>query len=401
MLKPHLLTLSFSLLLLNASVQASSLADWIEAAFERHPDRNLVISERLVGDALGEKADQWLADDPSANIKYQTDRIGSDKGYREWEGGVDLPLWWPGQKNRYQNEASSHHGVANALEASIRLEKAGGVRERIWAVALAEAERDQAALTLEAANKLFQDVSRRVSAGELPRSDRLLAEKSVLADEDVLRRAESRLQQRKAIFVSYTGVKDEIAAQPETASTLTEIGASHPLRYLSEQRVAKARAHRNRVQGDRRSGPNVWVGAKTSRAARGVGYDDAVGIELSIPFGSVAHAAPANAEAEQALTEATTARDRLSLDLETKLQQAQLEIEATDALALRSERRKTLAEESLKLSLRAFELGETDLVRLLQAQSDANDARQSLLLSRLQYQRAIAMLNQALGVIPQ
>ena len=78
-----------------------------------------------------------------------------------------------------------------------------------------------------------------------------------------------------------------------------------------------------------------------------------------------------------------------------------MELERTAGAFVRAERQKNLAEESLQLSRRAFDLGEIDLVRLLQAQADANQARQGLQLGRLQRDRAISILNQALGVLPQ
>jgi len=400
MLKSRSLMLSCGLWLLSAHIQAGQLASWAEAAFRYHPDRKLAIAEGRLGDALGRKADQWLAGSPSANIKYQTDSLGGNMGYREWEGGMELPLWWPGQQNHYRNESHSSRAVADAMLRAIRLEISGGVRERAWAVALAEAKRDQAALTVDAAEQLLLNVSRRVAAGELPRSDRLLAENSLLTAQDLLLQAENRLLQRQAAFTSYTGLKGDIRPRPEPLAPVDGITPAHPLLYLSEQRVQKARAHRNRILGARGGNPNVWLGAKTTRADLGMPYDTSLGIELRIPFGAAAHTAPVNAEAEQALIQAVTQRDRLQRELETALRQAQLENERYAAVAQRAARRRMLAEESLKLSRRAFYLGETDLVHLLLAQADANTARQSLILSRLQHQRAIAMLNQALGVIP-
>lgn len=389
------------MLLAVADAQSDNLAEWSQAAFERHPDRVLALSERALGDALSLKSKQWLADDPNANLKYQTDAIGSDNGYREWEGGVDLPLWWPGQRNLYRKEAETSLSLAEAMTAAKRLEVAGEVRRRLWDVALAEAERDQAAQSLGTARELLHSVSRRVAAGELPRSDRLLAEKSVLAGEDSLQQAENLLLQQLARFESYTGVGGKIEAQPEQVATLTRLNEQHPLLLLAQYQVDKAQTHRDRVQGERRKGPSVWLGAKSTRPVIGTDYDDSVGVELSIPIGTAAHAALAQASAGQALTESIAARDHTHHELEEELQRAQLEQERTAAAYARAERQKRIAEESLQLSRRAFDLGEIDLVRLLQAQVDANQARQGLQLSRLQRDRAISILNQALGVLPQ
>lgn len=163
----------------------------------------------------------------------------------------------------------------------------------------------------------------------------------------------------------------------------------------------KARTHSDRVQGERRGGPNVWLGGKSARPVSGADYEDSVGIELSIPFGSSAQSAPAQAEALNALAKSIAARDRAHHELEEDLQAARLEQERTANAYARAERQKNLAEESLKLSRRAFDLGEIDLVRLLQAQGDAHKASQGLQLSRLHRDRAIAILNQSQGVLPQ
>ena len=389
------------LLLVVADAQSGTLAEWSQAAFERHPERNLAIAEKAMGDALNLKSEQWLAGDPNANLKYQTDAIGSDNGYREWEGGIDLPLWWPGQRQRYRKEAETSLSLAAAMTAAKRLQITGEVRRRLWAVALAEAERDQAAQSLGIARELSHGVSRRVAAGELPRSDSLLAEKSVLAAEDSLQQADNRLRQQLARFTSYTGVSGRVEAEPEQAATLSGLSEQHPLLQLAQYQVDKAQTHRDRVRGERRTGPSVWLGAKSTRPAIGADYDDSVGIELSIPIGTAAHAALAQAIAGQALTESIAARDHVHHELEQELQQARMELERTAGAFVRAERQKNLAEESLQLSRRAFDLGEIDLVRLLQAQADANQARQGLQLGRLQRDRAISILNQALGVLPQ
>lgn len=70
------------MLLATANASTSQLAEWSAAAYERHPDRNLAVSERAVGDALRLKADQWLANDPSVNVKYQTDSVGHRRSGR-------------------------------------------------------------------------------------------------------------------------------------------------------------------------------------------------------------------------------------------------------------------------------------------------------------------------------
>ena len=120
-----------------------------------------------------------------------------------------------------------------------------------------------------------------------------------------------------------------------------------------------------------------------------------------MPFGGGAHTAPALAEAEAALTQAQVEYNDTRLALEDTLTLARLELERANATLEQTARRRTLAEESLELGRRAFHLGETDLVRLLQTQADALSARHDHEIRQLEYGQALARLNQALGVIPQ
>jgi len=63
----------------------ASLSGIVEATLVRHQGREQSQSERDIANALDQKAAQPLAGDPTFNLKYETDAIGSDLGYREWE----------------------------------------------------------------------------------------------------------------------------------------------------------------------------------------------------------------------------------------------------------------------------------------------------------------------------
>lgn len=380
---------------------ATSLAEMVSAAAARNPGIELAEAERGIADALQRKAEQPFADAPSANLKYQTDAIGSDLGYREWEGGVDLPLWLPGQSDRYAREAERRRAVSDSIDDARRLELAGEVRERLWKLVIARSEVEQNRSALEVARGLLNDVQRRVEAGELPRSDRLLAHKELLLREESLQRAGLQATEAERLFNRYTGLDAPSEPLREAPPAEVALSPEHPRLRLAQRRLERARAHRERISGERRRGPNLWLGGKSARAATGADYESAIGVELSVAFGSGPHTAPALAEAEAELTRARVEHSDTRRMLEDALTRARLGLERADAALDQTERRRALAEESLKLSRRAFDLGETDLVRLLQAQADALSARHDYEIRRLEYGQALARLNQALGVLPQ
>jgi outer membrane protein TolC len=367
----------------------------------RHPGAQLANAQRDIGRALEMRADQPLAGDPAFNLKYQTDAIGSDNGYREWEGGVELPLWWPGQPAVQRQEGARTLAFADAMERARQLEVAGEVRERLWGLALARSAQAEAQLALDSAQELERDIARRVEAGELPRSDLLLAQKEVLARDDALRQAMTVARQAEQAYRLYTGLDAATFPEPEVAVDASSVPETHPAMHLAAANANRARAHRDRVASERRAGPNLWLGGKSTRDVSGADYDSAIGVEVTVPFGTRAHAAPALAEAEAALTEALAEQQRVRRDLDEALAAAALEHGRAEAAVERAARRQSLADESLRLSRRAFELGESDLVRLLQARTDALAANHDLEARRLEVGRAVARLNQILGVIPQ
>lgn len=384
------------------SAQATpSLGQMVEAALSRNPGIELADAERRIGEALQRKAAQPFAGDPAANVKYQTDAFGTDLGYREWEGGIEVPLWLPGQASSYTREADRTQAVSDVMRSARRLEVAGEVRDRLWTAAIAQSEASQAQAALKAAKDLLADVRRRVEAGELPRTDLLLAEKAVLEREESAQHAETRAEQAQQLFARYTGL--DLPANPpkEQPYRGKALDADHPQLSLSQGRVEQARARRDRVKAERHTGPSLWVGGKTTKAMAGSEYDSAIGVEISMPFGTGGHAAPALAEAEAALTQAQVEDASARLVLEDRISQAVLELERADTAVNQTQRRSRLSEESLKLNHRAFSLGETDLIRLLQAQADALAARHDLEIRQLELAQAVARLNQAQGVIPQ
>lgn len=399
-LNAHLLAV---LLLLAASTRimaGPSLAEAVEAAIGRHPDSGLAQARLDLGHAIEARATQLFADGPALNVKYQTDAVGSDKGYREWEGGVEVPLWLPGQRSAHHDEARQTLVSADALAQAKRLEVAGAVRERFWEWALARSMQDEAALAYESAKELESDIARRAAAGELPNSDLLLAQREAANREDALQQAANLTRQAEQRFKQYTGLDAMPAVEPEPLEDPGILAERHPALVLATAQADRARAARDRVAAERQANPSLWLGGKSTRDGAGAGYDSAVGVELTIPFGRGAHAAPALAEAEEALTETLAARERTLRELNESLASARLDHERAVDAVRRATRMKSLADESLRLGRRAFDLGETDLVRLLQARTDALSARQQLETRRLESGRAVARLNQIIGVIP-
>jgi cobalt-zinc-cadmium efflux system outer membrane protein len=386
---------------LYAEIGAPTLAEAVSEAFARYPEAELVQAIRQQSEAIQQQASSLLAAEPAVMVRHENDAVGDDKGYRQWEGGLEMPLWLPGQRHRRGRVAEVTQEEADATARLQRWKVAGEVRDLLWSLSVAEAELELARQALQSAKALEQDVARRVDAGELARMDLLLAQKETLAREIDRTEAASRRRTLLLQYQTITGLSELPVDLREQAPAHAALADGHP--ELAARRVIaeRSRAERDQVRGERRGSPVLTVGGKSERPESGLSYDNALVAEISLPLGTRAHAAPRIAAAERNLAEASAAVARARLELEKDLIEAlNARRQAAQTLKL-AERQQQLAVEGLRLARRAFELGENSLFMVLEARRQALDAVHSRRVSELELGRAVARLNQTLGVIPE
>jgi outer membrane protein TolC len=383
---------------------AATLGEAVRSVLALAGQAQRVDAERALGAALRRQGQGLLADDPALRLKLLSDRATGDHGTYELEGMVDLPLLLPGQRSARLALADRTTVAADALQRRLHWETAGLVRDAVWEAALAEAGLRQAEAALGSAQALEATVARREAAGELAELDLLLARQETLARQSDLDAARAAQAEAMAAYRALTGLAELPVPLAEPAPALVDepsVPPAHPLLASLEQTVAQARAERARVDADRRGTPVLSLGAKHERADRSAPEDDALQIEVSLPFGLERIAAPALARAErdytEQLAELQQARRRLARDVAT----ARVAVAGAAQRLTSARERAEVTERSLKLARRAFDLGEADLAALLRAEERARDARLSLALRELEQGRALSRLNQALGVLPE
>lgn len=403
----HLLIIPLVGLLLTGagSAAATTLAEAVGAALALAEQTPRVTATRREADAIRTQAGSLVAQDPALRVKYLSDELTEGGGANEWEAMVDLPLWLPGQRGARREVAGAVDTQAGALERLLRWEMAGRVRQAAWEAAFAEGRMRQAEIALDASRALEATVAKRTDAGELARVDLLLARQETLGREVDLQSAQGEARRAHSAYRNLTGAdslpEPLTESPPPTSDTAPGLPPNHPLLADSDGALARARADRKQVGVDRRGHPTLSLGGKRAQELRGEDTLDSLQIEVSMPFGLASQSAPALASAERTYTERLTELHRIRLEAEQTLASADIErLGAAEAFSV-AERRHALAQDALRLMRRAFDLGETDLAELLRAEERAREARMDLELRRLEQGRALARLNQALGVIPE
>ncbi|EGL55135.1 putative outer membrane protein [Methylophaga aminisulfidivorans MP] len=379
-----------------ANLDLASLTDKV---YQRLPGLLAEDKYRQLLQANDTYSQALFAEPVTGNLSLFSDEVGTGHGFQEWEGGVDLPLWLPGQKQQQQALSDKIAAELPAYQQALKLEASGEVRQQIWQVKLAEAQLEQAKLTWENAKKLQNDVESRVKAGDLASTERLLASSNTLEAHSKMVNAESQLQQRLKIYQLITGENALPQQVEEAVSNTTQDLQQHPQLQLQDQLIARLQAQMGLAQYDGAVNPSLSVGVRRERGDRAEDYTNSMGIGFSMALDDKAYRQPAIAQASAELADAQVARQSLWRQLKTRQVALQEELNSSrQQLDLITEQNKT-TQQYYQLQKRAFDLGEINLIDLLRSQALANDNESRKRLLEVQIKQQISELNQSYGMI--
>lgn len=377
---------------------AADLREALAQAWALHAPARAAESRRLEAQASAVAAAGWLADSPVLSVAERGNRFRPDRGQREREIELALPLWQPGQRAARQALAAREADDAEATVAAARLALAGELRSVAWALAAARDDASLAASRLATAERLADDVARREAAGDLARTDRLLAQDEALAARAALVEARGRERQERLRWRMLTG--DEAGPGRADEPPAEAPATPHPLLQRLAAEVERARAEL-RVAGARWSdAPELSLSWQRSREDGAAPSRDSLRVGLRLTLDSEVRAAPRQAAAQAALQRSEAELDQARRQLEIDQQAAREALGDAERGLADATLRSQAAQERLSLLERAFALGELPLAELLRARGALAQAR--LDASRAQSARgaARARVNQTLGVLP-
>lgn len=376
---------------------AADLAEAVDAALRRHPAYQTLAAADDEASALGRRARSLVSDQPSLSLHLQDDRLASDTGFREWEAGLDMPLWRPGQRRAARDLGESARDEAALRHRALALQVAGEVREAAWTLAIARNRARLAEQELATARELEAQVQTLLQRGDVPRTDLLLAREETLQREAAFNTAHTEAHHALMAWRALTGTADLPArlAEPRKSADL----AANPLLAEAQALAARALAEQTLVREQAGGAPVLTLGGRSEDDGFGQPRDS-LGVGLSIPLGLKSHRGPAEAAAARQLAAAQAERDRQHRQLSLAVAEAEEAIAMSTQTLTIARARHELAAENLRLARKAYALGETGLSELLRVQTRAFAAERDAVLRELERDRAIARYNQALGVTP-
>lgn len=387
-------------LLTAPAVAAPSLRDVLDRVWERATQARVAEARRAEADAGRIGAESLMAGAPALSLAQRDDRFNQNRGVREQEVGISVPLWLPGQRSAQLAFAARDAEDSEAAVTATRLALAGELRSVIWLYAGARAEAELVRERLVLAEQLEASVAKREAAGDLARTDLLLAREETLAARGAMAAARTRERQAQERYRLLTGL-DELPARIEEPLALAALmPATHPRQRLAEAAAERARAGMQVARESRREAPELSVGVQQSRDDFASASRNSLRIGLTIPFATEGRNAPRIAAANSALIRAEAEARQTIAELDGGQREALAALDNAELAAAAAQERSALAAERLQLMQRAFDLGELSLVELMRVRSAANAARLESTQARIALSAAKANMNQAKGILP-
>jgi outer membrane protein, heavy metal efflux system len=370
----------------------------IAALSQRSPQARTLEAKRDEAKAGREAASSWIAGSPSIGVGQRSDRWTAQNGMRETEVSLSAPIWLPGQKAARETVAQNSAEDLEAQIAHARLMVAGEVRERLWAVAMAREALVEAQDHLHHLEGLADEVMRRVKAGDLARTDGLLAQQEMLAAKNLVATAQAKERETITRYMTLTGQTDIPQAEPEPLAA--SIQDPHPRILATRSAVAKAQASLHAVNAIRRDPPTVGLSMRQERDAYASDSSKSVGIALQIPLGTRSRNRPLETAAHTQIATATAEATQAEATLQADIELAKKQLAATQSALDAATERAALTREHTQLIEKAFRLGERGLAEVLRSQAMSHEAEVAERQQRVAVGLAHARLNQALGIVP-
>ena len=377
-----------------------SLHDVVEKTYQRNPRLEVMQARLKHINALDVSSQSLWASDPALSVNHYNDVLTGSDGLQEWEVGMELPLWLPGQKVARQKTAKQHRSVINASEPALRLEIAGIVRELLWRIALTKNRMSIAEQEWEVVKKLAKDVNKRVELGDLAQSDMILAQQESLSKEAAWRMANQEYSHAQHRYDMITGLNVLPTNFKEIVSDDLSITIDHPALKESHEKVTYSATQRNQIVLEKRGNPSLFIGTRHERGTSNDGFDNAIGLSLTMPLGLSAYITPKLTAAEVDLSENRSQMEILHRELNILMQDASRELSATMEQYEFARRQNELSKRNLAMLRKAFSLGESSLFELIRIQALAFNAERNMHQKYLEVGLQTARLNQAKGIIP-
>ena len=374
----------------------ASLAATLQATL---PEQALLANTQQLQNAAQSYADQTLPGEVTLKLNHENDALTDNKAKQTWEAGVEFPIWRSGQSQSQDALAQAYQNLYLAEKQQLKLITAQTLRDLVWQTQTAKIKARFSQKALEQTQALVEMVTQRVTQGENPKLDLLLAEKSLFAAQSDFATANFELEVAINTYQAKlnTQALPEILPEQQAPADLLE---QHPQRLKLQALIQIETAKLAALKANQQSNPSLYVGGKNEQSNQGVN-DTFLIAQFNYPLqldSLAGHQKVLQAEQQSQLSRLQAELRRFEQNHPLDLFRAQQAILSAQTQQQLSEQQLTHAEKTLVLAKQSYFLGETSIQNLLISQQTVLEQKLAARLAKTKTFMAIADYNQIAGV---
>jgi len=363
---------------------------------QKQPEQKLVESLKTIQSAQQSLSQSWIAGDIDLKIAHENDALTDNERQRNWEIGVDFPIFLPDQKQVQTRLSKSFQAQIPAQQDYLKWLASAKLRNLAWQYKIAEIETIAAQNALKQSQSLQIKVEKKVNAGESPQIDLLLANKEIINWQKSLVKQQLVLAIARKNFQTWTQSQKLPLDILETQAN-EQLLEQHPQIQKLNSALDVNQSQLQTIKSFKKDSPRLYLGAKNDRNRSN--NNTALMFEVSIPLGFNPTYSGKVAQQKQNINQQQVAIDSAKIVLEQNVYQAKQKLLSAKQNIKLSEQQYQISQRALKMSEQAYQLGETDIQNLLLVQQQSLAAKLDYQLAKAKHGQAIAKFNQISGQI--
>jgi cobalt-zinc-cadmium efflux system outer membrane protein len=375
-----------------------------QAALLGHPDIQAQEQNLSALQSKIQAVSRFTPQTVSVESSYRTDQSHKDQGLQEMEVGLSMPLWhWNERQNTLAVREKDLQNAQRKIQQQ-KLELAGEVRRLFWDILAAKLDIDMANKRIQTAEQLLRDVSRRVHAGELPKTDIYQAQAFLAETQSNYHRAVDQFAELSTEFSSLTGLPSSGIIQIHLENSQipdTLRPSDHPAILLAQSQVELETQNTALVKTQHRGNPELGLALISERSSFGSDVEKSWRISARIPLGNAPDYESRVLEAQSKQHQAELALRKAERSVITKGRAAIGRIVLFRQLKTHAQEQAGLSEKVYLLNQKSFALGETDLPSLLRLELQTFEAQRLARKTEVEYAAKCSLYQQTLGILPE
>jgi len=362
----------------------------LDNVIHHQPEQQIVKAIQEIHSANQVLSKSWISGDVDLIVHHENDTLTDSDQYKNWQVGVEFPIWLASQKNAQKQVTLSYGQELISQQVYLKWLASSTLRQLVWEYRNAKVEFDAAKSSLQKTLSFQQKVKQKVNAGESPKLDLLLASKAVLDQKKLLVQKQSALTVAQIQFTKWTQAEflpKNIKERPHPAVQLEQ--HPHIVKLISELEISESEL--KKVKSLKRESPKVFLGAQNNKDTSN--ENTSLMFEVSIPLGVNPTFSSKVAQQKRNIYESQAIVTKTKMNIEQQILKAQQVLASAKQNIIFSKEQYDISRQALVMSEQAYQLGETNIQNLLIVQQQTAEAKLNFDLAKVHSGRATAELN--------